>query len=73
MAEEKVRDTRTTMRIVAGLVLFALLIAFVVDNTDDVEVGFVFGDAGVPMIFVLVVTAIIGALLDRIATWVRRR
>ena len=73
MADENVRDTRTTIRIVAGLILLALLIAFVVDNTDDVNVGFVFGDSDVPMIFVLVVTALIGALLDRIATWVRRR
>lgn len=73
MADETERDSRNTIRIVAALILVALLVAFVVDNTESVEVGFVFTDGEVPLIVVLIATAIIGALLDRIASWVRRR
>jgi uncharacterized integral membrane protein len=73
MAEDTRRDARSTARLVAAVVLAVLLVAFVVDNTDDVEVGFVFTDGEVPLIVVLVLTALVGAVLDRLATWLRRR
>jgi uncharacterized integral membrane protein len=66
-------ETRTKVRLVVALVLVALLVAFVLDNTDDVEVGFVFGDAEISLIWVLVGTAVIGALIDRLWLWSRRR
>ena len=65
------RSPRETARIVGALVLFALLVAFVIDNTRFVRVGFVFGDHRTRLIYVLVVTAVIGALLDRL--WLRAR
>jgi len=66
-------DNRTKIRLAAGLVLLVLLVAFVLDNTDDVRIGFVVGDSEIPLIIVLVAVALIGAILDRIATWLRRR
>ena len=48
-----------------------ILIAFVIDNTRDVKVGFVLFDHNTRMIYVLIVTAVVGVLLDRL--WQRRR
>ena len=64
------RDRRELARIVAALVLLALLIAFVIDNTRFVTVGFVFGDHRTRLIYVLIVTAAVGVVLDRL--WQRR-
>jgi uncharacterized integral membrane protein len=52
-------------------VLFVVLLAFVFDNTRRVKVGFVFGDHEIRLIYVLIVTAIIGVLLDRLWLWWR--
>jgi uncharacterized integral membrane protein len=73
MADETERDNRNVVKIVAIVVLLALLVAFVVDNTNSVEVGFVFTDRRPPLIIVLVVTVLIGVLLDRLFQWIRRR
>jgi uncharacterized integral membrane protein len=43
-----------------------VLIAFIVDNTNRVRVGFVFFHARVPLIWVLLVTALIGVAADRL-------
>ncbi len=63
-------ETRThrspvqTAKVAVGAVLLVLLTLFVVFNTGDVPVSFVFGgDKQVPLIVVLVVTAAVGALL----------
>ena len=55
----------------AGLVLLALLIVFVLKNTNEVKVSFVFFDHRTRMIYVLIVTALVGVVLDRL--WQRRR
>ena len=65
------RDRRDTARLVGGLILLVLSIAFVVDNTRDVTIGFVFADHRTRLIYVLVATALIGAVLDRL--WIRKR
>jgi uncharacterized integral membrane protein len=55
--------TATTARLVAGLVLLVVIVAFAVDNRDDVRVGWVIGDGSAPLVLVLVVTAAVGALV----------
>ena len=65
------RGTRDQARLVAALVLLALLIAFVVDNTRKVKIGFVFFDRDTRIIYVLIVTALVGVALDRL--WIRAR
>ena len=65
------RSKREATRLAAAVVLLALLIAFVIDNTRYVTVGFVFADHRTRLIYVLVVTAVIGAILDRL--WLRAR
>jgi uncharacterized integral membrane protein len=65
------RGRREQARVVAAVVLLALLIAFVIDNTGRVKVGFVFFDHGTRMIYVLIVTALVGVVIDRL--WLRAR
>jgi uncharacterized integral membrane protein len=47
------------------------VIAFVLDNTREVKVGFVFSDHRTRMIYVLIVTFVLGVVVDRL--WQRRR
>jgi uncharacterized integral membrane protein len=65
------RDSRSTAKFVGIVVLVVVLAAFVIDNHQSVNVGFVVHDFDVPLIFVLVVTAIVGAVIDRL--WQRTR
>jgi uncharacterized integral membrane protein len=58
-------------RLVIAIIVLVILVAFVIANTRSVKVSFLFTDRHPPLIFVLVVTAIIGALLDRL--WIRIR
>ena len=62
---------RERARLVAALVLLVLLVAFVVKNTREVKVSFVFFDHKTRMIYVLIVTAAVGVVLDRL--WQRHR
>ena len=61
------------VRLVLFGILAVLLITFVADNTRRVRVSFVFGDRDARLIYVLIVTAAIGVLLDRLWLWYRHR
>ena len=54
------------------MVLAIILIAFIVVNTEEVNIDFIITDFSVPLIFVLAGTAILGALIDRLLTARRR-
>lgn len=58
-------------RAVAAVVLVALVVAFVVDNTRRVDVGFIVVHAHVALIWVLVATFLVGVVADRLV--LRRR
>jgi uncharacterized integral membrane protein len=60
-------------RLAGAVVIVGLLVAFVVDNSEKVRVGFVFFHADVRLIWVLVITAVLGALADRLVPKVYRR
>jgi len=67
----KKRDNRDIARIaVAGLVL---LIAFVLDNSKTVRVGFVFFNTEISLIWVLLIAAFLGALVDRLVILIGQR
>lgn len=66
-------DRREVARIVAALVALALLIAFVVDNSQTVRVGFVFTSADVSLIWVLLIAAFLGAGVDRLVVLLGQR
>jgi|tagenome__1003787_1003787.scaffolds.fasta_scaffold19907772_2 uncharacterized integral membrane protein len=67
------RDTGEIARLVGALLIIGVMIAFVVDNVDSVKVGFIVTDKKIPLIFVLIGTALIGAILDRLVQYARRR
>ena len=71
--EHRSLDGRDMARVVVAVVLVAALVAFVVDNIGSVKVGFVFTDRDIPLIFVLVGTALLGAILDRFVQYAVRR
>lgn len=53
----------TGIRVVLGLVLLLAIVAFAVDNGDDVRVGWVVGDGSAPLVLVLLATAFVGAVM----------
>jgi uncharacterized integral membrane protein len=55
------RDTRRTVRTVLGVVLLVVVVALVVDNRNDVRVGYVFGDLRMPIALVIVLSLLVGA------------
>lgn len=65
---------RELVRLVGALILVAVLVAFVLGNSHSVKVSFVFTSRRVPLIWVLLVTAVLGALADRLLrlVWKRR-
>jgi uncharacterized integral membrane protein len=69
----KKRDTREIVRIVAAAVILVLLVAFVLDNSQTVRVGFIFFNADVSLIWVLLITAVLGAVIDRLVILLRQR
>jgi uncharacterized integral membrane protein len=62
----KRRETREIVRIAVAVVGLVLLIAFVLDNSKTVKVGFVFFSSRISLIWVLLIAAVLGALVDRL-------
>jgi uncharacterized integral membrane protein len=58
---------------VVAVVGLILLIAFVLDNSRTVRVGFVFFNANVSLIWVLLIAAFLGALVDRLVILLGQR
>lgn len=67
------RDRRDTTRIVVTVVALALLVAFVLDNSNTVKVGFVFFSTQLSLIWVLLIAAFLGALVDRLVILLGQR
>jgi len=67
------RDTREIARLVIGAVGLVLLIAFVVGNSNDVKVNYVVGHATTSLIWVILISALLGVLVDRLVIAVGRR
>jgi uncharacterized integral membrane protein len=60
-------------RIVASTVIGVILVAFILDNTQSVRVGFVVTEQQAPLVWVLLVTAALGALIGYLLRWRRAR
>ena len=67
------RGGRDTLRLAAAGVLGVLLALFVFMNTDKTKVDFLVADTELPLIFVLLGTAVAGALISHLALYVWRR
>ena len=65
--------SRLSPALIVGIILAVLVIIFIVQNTEDSEVTFLAWDRTVSLWIVIVISLILGAVLDRIATWFMRR
>lgn len=63
---------RAALRHLPAAILVIALVAFALDNRGKVKVGFVFTEKRVPLVFVLLATAIIGALVAALLRHRRR-
>ena len=66
-------DNRDIIRLVVGGIGLVLLIAFVVGNSNDVKVNFIFANATTSLIWVILVSALLGLLVDRLIIAIGKR
>jgi uncharacterized integral membrane protein len=67
------RDPKQVTAWVIVVLAAAWLIAFIVSNSQDVRVSFVFGHVTLSLIWVMVICAVIGGLLAILVPRLRRR
>ena len=65
-SERSIR-ARQTVRVVVVVALVAVVVAFAVDNSQDVEVGWLLGDGSLPLWVVIVGTFVVGGLAGYVA------
>jgi uncharacterized integral membrane protein len=67
------RSNREVARLVVAGLGLVLLIAFVLDNSQTVSVGFVVFTTHLSLIWVLLIAALLGALVDRLVIYLSQR
>jgi uncharacterized integral membrane protein len=67
------RDTREIVRLVVFGLALVLLVAFVVGNSSSVPVHFVFFKTDTSLIWVILISAFLGVLVDRLVIMLGRR
>jgi len=70
---ERTRETREVARLVVFGLGLILLIAFVVGNSASVKVNFVFFNHEASLIWVILIAALLGVLIDRLVIALGRR
>ncbi len=77
MADDEALDEakeRTGIGLVVGAAIVAIaLVAFIVQNTDDTQLQWLFIDRSAPLWVVIVIAAVAGAVLSEALGWVIRR
>ncbi len=66
-------EPKEIIRLLVALAVAILFIAFIVDNSESVPVGFVFFSRQAPLIWVLVVTFLLGGLVGYLVGAARAR
>ncbi len=66
-------EKRRIARLAAFAVVVILIVAFVLANRHQVTVEFLVTSAELPMVWALVLAAVLGALADRLWRWQRTR
>ena len=67
------REPREIARLVGAAIILVYLIAFIVENSQTVQVHFVFWTAHVSLIWALLMAAVLGVVLDRLVIMRRRQ
>lgn len=66
-------DRRRTVRLVAMAVLLVLAVIWGVANSQSVDVDFLVTDTRTPLVWVILISMVVGAVLERLYFWVRGR
>ena len=69
----RTRDTKEIVRLTVFGLGLVLLIAFIVGNSTSVRVNFVFFSHTSNLIWVILISALLGVLIDRLVIVLRRR
>jgi uncharacterized integral membrane protein len=67
------RDGKEIAKLIIGAGGLILLIAFVVGNSNDVRVNYIFGHATTSLIWVILISALLGVLVDRLVIAIGKR
>jgi uncharacterized integral membrane protein len=68
------RDIAFPWRLVSALAVFGIIVIFALQNTQSVDVNFLFWDFGIPLIVVITATMVLSVVFgDMIDWWWRRR
>ena len=67
------RDTRDIVRLVLLGVLILLLLGFIIGNSNSVKVDFIFFHANASLIWVIIISVLLGVLLDRLSIVLAKR
>ncbi|HEY4929816.1 MAG TPA: LapA family protein [Acidimicrobiales bacterium] len=67
------RDNREIIRLVVFGLALVLLVAFIIGNSKDVKVNFVFFHTSTSLIWVILVSAVLGVLVDRLVIALGKR
>jgi len=70
---ERKRETREVVRLVGFGLGLILLIAFIVGNSSSVKVNFVFFSHQASLIWVILIAALLGVLIDRLVIALGKR
>lgn len=69
---DSIRGVGHLIRLVIALALVVALVVVALDNTDDVRVGYAFGDANAPIWIVILIAAVAGAIVSALIRLRRR-
>jgi uncharacterized integral membrane protein len=70
---QEAEKRRVSPTLIIGLIALVLAIIFIAQNTESHDVNFLFWDGEMSTWVVIVIALVLGALIDRVATWAWRR
>lgn len=62
-------NKRVSVGLIVGAIGGVVLLLFILQNTDDADINFLFWDIGMPLWMLLVITILITVLLTIIVMW----
>jgi uncharacterized integral membrane protein len=71
--EQSSASNRKILGVVVAGVIIAAAIVFLLQNTEETTVKFLFFSFDTPVYIVILISMVLGALLTQIAFWLRRR
>ena len=62
-------NRRVSVGLIVGAVAGVVLLLFILQNTDDADINFLFWDIGMPLWLLLVITILVTVVLTIIVMW----